>query len=50
MSCVLRIAGRQGASAWLTGDIPAAQEVSLALAWPNERATLLMAPHHGSAS
>jgi competence protein ComEC len=50
MSCVLRIAGRQGASAWLTGDIPAAQEVSLALARPNERATLLMAPHHGSAS
>ncbi|HSX94940.1 MAG TPA: DNA internalization-related competence protein ComEC/Rec2 [Hydrogenophaga sp.] len=50
MSCVLRIASRQGASAWLTGDIPAAQEVRLALSRPNERATLLMAPHHGSAS
>ena len=50
MSCVLRVASRRGASAWLTGDIPAAQELRLALARPNERATLLMAPHHGSAS
>ena len=50
MSCVLRVVGRQGASAWLAGDIPAAQEVRLALARPRERATLLLAPHHGSAS
>lgn len=50
MSCVLRVAAHQGASAWLTGDLPAAQEVRLALARPSERATLLMAPHHGSAS
>lgn len=50
MSCVLRVVGRQGASAWLSGDIPAAQEVRLALARPRERATLLLAPHHGSAS
>lgn len=49
MSCVLRIAA--GAQvAWLTGDIPAEQEVRLALARPHERATLLLAPHHGSAS
>ena len=50
MSCVLRVAARRGASAWLTGDLPAAQEVRLALDRPSERATLLMAPHHGSAS
>jgi competence protein ComEC len=50
MSCVLRVVGRQGASAWLAGDIPAAQEVRLALARPRERATLLLAPHHGSAT
>ncbi|NCT96398.1 MAG: DNA internalization-related competence protein ComEC/Rec2 [Comamonadaceae bacterium] len=50
MSCVLRVATHRGASAWLTGDLPAAQEVRLALERPGERATLLMAPHHGSAS
>ena len=50
MSCVLRIAARDGASAWLAGDIPAAQEVRLALARPQERATLLLSPHHGSAT
>jgi len=50
MSCVLRIAARDGASAWLAGDIPAAQEVRLALARPQERTSLLLAPHHGSAS
>lgn len=49
MSCVLRIDGRT-ASAWLGGDLPAAQEVQLSLARPHERATLLLAPHHGSAS
>jgi competence protein ComEC len=49
MSCVLRVAA-PGGSAWLAGDIPAEQEVRLALARPQERATLLLAPHHGSAS
>ncbi|MBL0920160.1 MAG: DNA internalization-related competence protein ComEC/Rec2 [Hydrogenophaga sp.] len=49
MSCVLRIAAG-GQVAWLAGDIPAAQEVRLALARPQERATLLLAPHHGSAT
>lgn len=50
MSCVLRIAARDGASAWLAGDIPAAQEVRLAMARPQERVTLLLSPHHGSAT
>ncbi|MBX3609958.1 MAG: DNA internalization-related competence protein ComEC/Rec2 [Hydrogenophaga sp.] len=49
MSCVLRVTAGEH-SAWLTGDIPAAQEVPLALARPDWRATLLLAPHHGSAS
>lgn len=49
LSCVLRVAaGNQ--VAWLAGDIPADQEVRLALARPHERATLLLAPHHGSAT
>ncbi len=47
MSCVLRVSnGTQ--SAWLGGDIDAAHEVRLALARPDERATVLLAPHHGS--
>lgn len=47
MSCVLRISnGAQ--SAWLGGDIDAAQEVRLALERPDERATVMLAPHHGS--
>lgn len=49
MSCVLRIthaAGRE--SAWLTGDIDAEREVRLALSRPDDRASLWMAPHHGS--
>jgi competence protein ComEC len=47
MSCVLRVSN--GAhSAWLGGDIDAAQEVRLALARPDERATVMLAPHHGS--
>ncbi|MGE0097628.1 MAG: DNA internalization-related competence protein ComEC/Rec2 [Hydrogenophaga sp.] len=47
MSCVLRVSnGRQ--SAWLGGDIDAAQEVRLALARPELRATVMLAPHHGS--
>ncbi|WP_300648784.1 DNA internalization-related competence protein ComEC/Rec2 [Hydrogenophaga sp.] len=47
MSCVLRIAGVQH-SAWLGGDIDAAREVQLALARPQDRATVMLAPHHGS--
>ena len=47
MSCVLRVAGAQH-SAWLGGDIDAAREVQLALARPGDRATVLLAPHHGS--
>ncbi|QHE87132.1 DNA internalization-related competence protein ComEC/Rec2 [Hydrogenophaga sp. BPS33] len=47
MSCVLRVSN--GAhSAWLGGDIDAAHEVRLALARPDERATVMLAPHHGS--
>lgn len=47
MSCVLRISnGRH--SALLAGDIDAAQEVRLALARPELRATVLLSPHHGS--
>jgi len=47
MSCVLRVSN--GAhSAWLGGDIDAAQEVRLALARPDLRTTVMMAPHHGS--
>ncbi|RJP72554.1 MAG: DNA internalization-related competence protein ComEC/Rec2 [Comamonadaceae bacterium] len=49
MSCVLRVSS--GAhSAWLGGDIDAAQEVRLALARPELDATVLLAPHHGSAT
>ncbi len=47
MSCVLRIAGVLH-SAWLGGDIDAAREVQLALARPQDRATVMLAPHHGS--
>jgi competence protein ComEC len=47
ISCVLRVSnGRQ--SAWLGGDIDAAQEVRLALSRPELRATVMLAPHHGS--
>ncbi|MEZ5664626.1 MAG: DNA internalization-related competence protein ComEC/Rec2 [Burkholderiaceae bacterium] len=47
MSCVLHVvAGRH--SAWLGGDIDAEQETRLALARPDLRATVLVAPHHGS--
>ncbi len=49
MSCTLRIsAGQQ--SAWLSGDLDADRETRLALARPELRATLLIAPHHGSRS
>lgn len=47
MSCVLRVASAQY-SAWLGGDIDAAREVQLALARPQDRATVMLAPHHGS--
>lgn len=47
MSCVLRIASAEH-SAWLGGDIDAAREVQLALARPQDRATVMLAPHHGS--
>lgn len=49
MSCVLRITHASGReSAWLTGDIDADREVRLAMADPDARATVLVAPHHGS--
>lgn len=47
MSCVLRVASAEH-SAWLGGDIDAEQETRLALAQPDARATVLLAPHHGS--
>ncbi len=47
MSCVLRVSNGRHA-AWLGGDIDAAQEVRLALERPGERATVMLAPHHGS--
>lgn len=47
MSCVLRISTAQQ-SAWLSGDLDAAQETRLALARPDLRAHLMLAPHHGS--
>ncbi|MGV3727576.1 ComEC/Rec2 family competence protein [Hydrogenophaga sp.] len=47
MSCVLRVSNGTH-SAWLAGDLDAAHEVRLALARPGLRATLMLAPHHGS--
>jgi competence protein ComEC len=49
MSCVLRVANSREA-AWLSGDLDAEGETRLALSRPDLRATLLLAPHHGSAS
>ena len=49
MSCVLRVSHARE-SAWLSGDLDAEGETRLALAWPDMRATLMLAPHHGSAS
>lgn len=49
MSCVLRITHAGGReSAWLTGDIDAEGEVRLAMGRPGDRASLWVAPHHGS--
>jgi competence protein ComEC len=50
LSCVLHITAASGYSALLTGDITLAMENRLALAQPGLRATLMMAPHHGSHS
>ncbi len=47
MSCVLHVVAGEH-SAWLGGDIDAANEVRLALDRPQMRATVLLAPHHGS--
>ncbi|PKO30870.1 MAG: DNA internalization-related competence protein ComEC/Rec2 [Betaproteobacteria bacterium HGW-Betaproteobacteria-9] len=47
MSCVLRV-GHARQSVWLSGDLDADRETRLALAQPDLRATLLLAPHHGS--
>ncbi|MCB4364757.1 DNA internalization-related competence protein ComEC/Rec2 [Hydrogenophaga taeniospiralis] len=47
MSCVLRVSGA-GQSAWLSGDLDAERETRLALARPELRASVLLAPHHGS--
>lgn len=49
MSCVLRVDNGER-SAWLSGDLDAHWETRLALARPGLRATLMLAPHHGSAS
>ncbi|TSE31396.1 DNA internalization-related competence protein ComEC/Rec2 [Tepidimonas charontis] len=46
-SCVLRI-GEDERSAWLVGDIRAAEEHQILHALPNVRAGLLVAAHHGS--
>jgi competence protein ComEC len=47
MSCVLLVTSGQH-SAWLGGDIDAAHEVRLAMARPELRASVMLAPHHGS--
>ena len=49
MSCVLRVSAG-GRAAWLSGDLDADREVRLALARPDLRADLMVAPHHGSRS
>ena len=53
LSCVLRIADRQGRSALLTGDIEAPQEAALLQrqregSGPPLASTVLLVPHHGS--
>ncbi|MCU0927472.1 MAG: MBL fold metallo-hydrolase, partial [Hydrogenophaga sp.] len=47
MSCVLRVSNASQ-SAWLSGDLDAERETRLALANPDLRASVLLAPHHGS--
>jgi len=47
LSCVVRVR-IGGATALLTGDIPADAEAALAAREPDLAAQLLMAPHHGS--
>lgn len=47
MSCTLRVSNGSEA-AWLSGDLDAARETRLALGRPELRASLLVAPHHGS--
>lgn len=49
MSCVVRVSNARE-SAWLSGDLDAEGETRLAMALPELRATLMLAPHHGSAS
>jgi competence protein ComEC len=49
MSCVLRV-GNGRSAAWLSGDLDAGRETRLAMAQPELRADLLLAPHHVSAS
>jgi competence protein ComEC len=47
MSCVLLVKSVDQ-SAWLSGDLDAARETRLALEQPGLRATVMLAPHHGS--
>lgn len=49
-SCVLRIVGRDGASALLTGDIETDAEAELLASGQALQAALLSVPHHGSRS
>ncbi|MBA4262648.1 MAG: DNA internalization-related competence protein ComEC/Rec2 [Comamonadaceae bacterium] len=49
MSCVLRVSNPRQ-SAWLSGDLDAERETRLALANPALRASVLLAPHHGSST
>jgi competence protein ComEC len=47
MSCVLRVSVGD-VSVWLGGDIDSARELRLAMQRPQQRATAMLAPHHGS--
>ncbi len=47
MSCTLLVSA-DNTSAWLSGDLDAEHETRLALNRPDLRATLMLAPHHGS--
>ncbi|MGS5086457.1 DNA internalization-related competence protein ComEC/Rec2 [Hydrogenophaga sp. A37] len=49
MSCVLRVSHAKEA-AWLSGDLDAEGETRMAMARPELRASLMLSPHHGSAS